>query len=77
MRCTETERILVIKQLRRAREELIRAKLMMEAIADDERDAETVSDLEEMVVDLSSHLDGIVKADSSDPDEDASAGALN
>jgi hypothetical protein len=72
MRCTETERILVIRQLRRAREELIRAKLMMEAIADDERDAETGSDLEEMVVDLSGHHDGILKADSLEPDEDTS-----
>jgi hypothetical protein len=71
-RGTGSERILVIRQLRRARDELIRAKLMMEAIAADERDAETGSDLEEMVVDLSSHLDGIVKADSLEPDGDTS-----
>jgi hypothetical protein len=72
MRGTKTERILVIRQLRRARDELIRAKLMMEAITNDEMDVVTVSDLEEMAVDLSRHLDRIVKADSSEPDEDTS-----
>jgi hypothetical protein len=46
MRCTETERLLVIKQLQRAMEEVVRAKLMMQAVASDPEDEESVGDLD-------------------------------
>jgi hypothetical protein len=72
MRSTESERLLVIKQLRRAREEVIRAKLMMEAIADDEDDTETVEDLAAMSDSLGGHIDAIVKAKHVDEDEEDS-----
>ena len=72
MRSTESERFLVIKQLRRAREEVIRAKLMMQAIATDEFDSETVEDLADMADSLDGRIDAIVKADEIPPEEDAS-----
>jgi hypothetical protein len=71
MRCTDTERNLVIRQLRRARDEVVRAKLMMAAIADEEDD-EAVEDLANMAAALAGRIDAIVKAERiDDEDEDA------
>jgi hypothetical protein len=70
MRCTETERLLVIKQLRRAMVEVVRAKLMMQAVACDPEDDESVEDLDDMVDSLAGYIDACVKADKVDNEED-------
>ena len=71
MRCTDTEMMLVVKQLRRAREEVVRAKLLMQAIANDDTDAEAVRDLTDMADGLAAHVEALVKADEVDEGEDA------
>ena len=64
MRGTDTERNLVIRQFRRAREELVRATLMMQGLATDAWDAQTVFVLKGMAWELALRIDGILKADS-------------
>jgi hypothetical protein len=70
MRCTETEKSLLLKQLRKSRDEIIRSKMMMEAVASDEGDDDTVEDLEEMATSLENHIDAIVKSELIDDDEE-------
>ena len=70
MRCTDTERNLVIRQLRRARDEVVRAKLMMAAIATED-DSEAVEELDDMGHALTGRIESIVKAELvEDEDED-------
>jgi hypothetical protein len=71
MRCTPREKDLVIRQLRRARDEVLRAKLMMEAIATEEDD-EAVEALDDMANDLTVQIATVVKAERMD-DEDYEA----
>jgi hypothetical protein len=61
MLASEEEKLLVVKQLRRAREEVLRAKLMLEAIAT-RHDADSIGALHQMVEDLGAFVDAIVKA---------------
>ena len=70
MRCTDTEKNLLLKQLRKSRDEIIRSKMMMEAVASDEGDDDTVEGLEEMATSLESHIDAIVKSELIDDDEE-------
>ena len=64
-----TEKHLLLRQLRRARDEVVRAMLMLRAVTDDE-DEEKVEELEDMAVSLTSHIDGIVKAKIVEDDEE-------
>jgi hypothetical protein len=61
MLSSDEEKLLVVKQFRRAREEVLRAKLMFEAIATQE-EADSVGALEQMIEDLGAIVDAIVKA---------------
>jgi hypothetical protein len=70
MRLTDTEQQLLIKQLRKARDEVVRAKLMMKAVATDE-DHATVEDLTEMAHALTGHIEAIVKAVILDDEDEA------
>jgi hypothetical protein len=71
MNCTDSEMLILEKQLRKAREEVVRAKLMMQAIASDGEDVASVQDLADMVDHLAAQIDSIVKADLvEDEDED-------
>jgi hypothetical protein len=70
MRFTDTEGRLLINQLRKVRDEILRAKLMMQAVATDDEDSATVEDLAEMAASLTGHIDSIVKADPIEEDED-------
>src|SRR5262245_33528920 len=62
MRCTDAEMTLLLKQLRKARDEVIRSKMMMEAVASNEEDGATVAELEHMIIHLDVHIDAIVKS---------------
>jgi len=71
MKCTDTEKNLLLKQLRKARDEVVRSKLMMQAIASDEADNDFVDDLEDMADSLTGHIEAIVKSEFiEDEDED-------
>ena len=70
MRCTDTEMTLLLKQLRKARDEVIRSKMMMEAVASNDADGETVADLEHMIIHLDCHIDAIVKSDVVEGDDE-------
>jgi hypothetical protein len=72
MQYTDTEGRLLINQLRKARDEVARAKLMMKAVASYEADNATVEDLDEMVQALTNHIDSIVKADLIEDEDDES-----
>jgi hypothetical protein len=72
MNCTDTEMLLLTNHLRKAREEVVRAKMMLQAVADDGEDVASVQDLADMVDCLAAQIDSIVKADIVvDEDEDA------
>ena len=64
-----TEKHLLLRQLRRARDEVVRAMLMLRAVTD-EADEEKVEELEEMAAHLTAHIDGIVKAKIVEDDEE-------
>lgn len=63
MRCTDTEMTLLLKQLCKARDEVGRSKMMMQAVASNKEDDETVADLEGMMLSLDEHIDAIVKSE--------------
>ena len=65
----DTEKHLLLRQLRKARDELVRATLMLRAVTDEE-DEEKVEELEEMAFSLTAHIDGIVKAKIVEDDEE-------
>jgi hypothetical protein len=69
MRCTDTERELLIRQLRRARDEVVRAKLMMAAVATEDDD-EAVADLTDMADALTGRIASVVKAELIDDEDD-------
>ena len=55
----------------KARDEVVRSKLMMQAIASDEADNDFVDDLEDMADSLTGHIEAIVKSEFiEDEDED-------
>jgi hypothetical protein len=74
MRCTDTQLRLLVSQLRKARDEVARARMMMAVQAEDDED------LEVMVAELSAVIDAIVKAaeledeDGEDGEEDGRPG---
>ena len=72
MRYTDTEGRLLLAQLRKARDELARAKLMLAAVSTD-ADAEdgAVDEMAEMVAVLNGIIDSIVKADLVDDEDEA------
>jgi CHASE3 domain sensor protein len=65
----DREQILLLRQFRKARDEMVRAMLMLRAVTDED-DEEKVEELEEMAALLTAHMDGIVKAKDVDDDED-------
>jgi hypothetical protein len=72
MRYTSTEELLVVRQLRRAADEVVRAKLMCKAVASDEVDWEMVDDLLDMGCKLHAYATAIVKAPEVPPEEETS-----
>jgi hypothetical protein len=69
MQCTYTEKMLLVRQLRRARDEVVRAKLMLEAVATEEDD-EAVDALANMADHLTARLASIRKAELMDDEDD-------
>jgi len=57
---TDTEKLLLVRQLRRAKQEVVRAKMML-AGAVDGAEAGMVDELADMADDLANHIDAIVK----------------
>jgi hypothetical protein len=68
---TDTQQRLLVKQLRKARDEVARAGMMLTAVTDDEGPHEALEDLEDMVAVLAGIIHSIVKAErEEEPGED-------